>query len=61
MGSGSSVIACHILGLDIWACEIDHSHFDDAQQRINAYTSQGDLFPAKELIKDYPALFEEAE
>lgn len=59
MGSGSSVIACHRLGFDITACEIDPVYFAAAGRRINDYIAQGDLFPAVELKhKNTPALFE---
>jgi site-specific DNA-methyltransferase (adenine-specific) len=60
LGSGSSAIACHKMGFDLVACEIDRKHFDDAICRINAYTAQHDLFPADELKNEIvPSLFEE--
>ena len=49
MGSGSSVIACHRLGLDVVASEIDGHYFDAAIKRINFYLKQGELFTAKDL------------
>jgi site-specific DNA-methyltransferase (adenine-specific) len=60
LGSGSSAIACHKMGFDLVACEIDRKHFDDSMRRINAYIAQGDLFPASELKNEIvPSLFEE--
>jgi len=44
MGSGSSVIACHRLGLDITACEIDPHYFKAAKKRIDAETRHQELF-----------------
>jgi site-specific DNA-methyltransferase (adenine-specific) len=62
LGSGSSAIACHKMGLDLVACEIDRKHFDDAMRRVNAYIAQGDLFPASELMNEnYPGLFEDVQ
>jgi site-specific DNA-methyltransferase (adenine-specific) len=59
LGSGSSAIACHKMGFDLVACEIDQKYFNDAMRRINAYIAQGDLFPAGEVINEnYPSLFE---
>jgi len=47
MGSGSSVIACHKLGLDVTACEIDPHYFKTAKKRIDAETRHVELFPAE--------------
>jgi DNA modification methylase len=44
MGSGSSVIACHKLGLDVTACEIDPVYFNAAKKRIDAETRHRELF-----------------
>ena len=44
MGSGSSVIACHKLGLDVTACEIDPHYFNAAKKRIEAETRHQELF-----------------
>jgi len=44
MGSASSVIACHKLGLDVTACEIDPHYFKAAKKRIEAETSHQELF-----------------
>jgi site-specific DNA-methyltransferase (adenine-specific) len=45
MGSASSVIACHRLGLDVTACEIDTHYFNAAKKRIDAETRHRELFP----------------
>jgi site-specific DNA-methyltransferase (adenine-specific) len=47
MGSGSSVIACIDYGFDYIAFEIDKEYFDSANERIEAYKSQGKLFEEK--------------
>ena len=58
MGSGSSVIACHRLNLDITACEIDNHYFLSAKKRIDHEINQKELFTFKET---HPvSLFEEA-
>jgi site-specific DNA-methyltransferase (adenine-specific) len=44
MGSASSVIACHKLGLDVTACEIDPYYFNAAKKRIDAETRHRELF-----------------
>ena len=49
MGSGSSVIACHKLGLDITASEIDFHYFNSAKKRVDFEVSQHELFTSKEL------------
>ena len=45
MGSGSSVVACNRLGLDITACEIDPHYFGAAKKRIDSETKNPELFP----------------
>jgi len=47
MGSGSSVIACHKLGLDMTACEIDPCYFKEAKKRIEREASNLELFPSE--------------
>ena len=47
LGSGSSAIACHRLGLGMTACEIDPHYFKSAKKRIDAETRQGELFPTE--------------
>ena len=44
LGSGSSAIACHRLGLGMTACEIDPHYFNAAKKRIEAEASQQELF-----------------
>ena len=64
MGSGSSVIACHNGGFDVWACEIDADYFKDAKRRIDDVVSLQDLFPAgDELLpaQEERFLFDELE
>ena len=52
MGSGSSVIACHRLGLDSTASEIDAHYFNAAKRRVDLELSQRELFTKKELRVD---------
>lgn len=49
MGSGSSVIACHKLCLDVTACEIDRHYFLSTSKRIDSELKQRELFTSKEL------------
>ena len=58
MGSGSSVIACHRLGLDVTAAEIDGHYFSSAKKRVDFELSQNELFTKKELRVD--SLFEDS-
>lgn len=44
LGSGSIAIACHNLGFELTACEIDKSYFEDAKKRINNHIKQVKLF-----------------
>ena len=44
LGSGSIAIACHNLGYDLTACEIDKKYFDDAVKRFERHKSQKRLF-----------------
>jgi site-specific DNA-methyltransferase (adenine-specific) len=50
LGSGSIAIACHNLGFDLTACEIDKTYFDKAMERINKHMAQKELFDTKELF-----------
>lgn len=43
-GSGSIAIACHNLGFDLTACELDEDYFDSAIKRIENHISQQRLF-----------------
>ena len=40
LGSGSIAIACHNLGFDLTACELDKEYFDTAIKRIKQHKSQ---------------------
>jgi len=40
LGSGSIAIACHNLGFDLTACEIDSEYYNDAMTRIRGHTAQ---------------------
>jgi len=40
LGSGSLAIACHNLGYELTACELDKEYYDLAIKRINNHTSQ---------------------
>lgn len=44
LGSGSIAIACHYVGLDLTACEIDKEYFDDTMKRFKDETIQIKLF-----------------
>jgi len=44
LGSGSIAIACHNLGFDLTACELDKEYFDAAMKRLNDYKLQTKLF-----------------
>jgi site-specific DNA-methyltransferase (adenine-specific) len=49
LGSGSIAIACHDLGFDLTACELDKDYFEAAMKRIKTHQAQGSLFEIKEL------------
>ncbi len=44
LGSGSIAIACHNLGYDLTACELDKDYYDDATKRINNHKQQIRMF-----------------
>ena len=44
LGSGSIAIACHNLGFDLTACELDADYYNAAIKRINEHKSQKRLF-----------------
>ena len=44
LGSGSIAIACHNLGFDLTACELDQDYYESAMQRINNHKSQIRMF-----------------
>lgn len=44
LGSGSIAIACHNLGFDLTACELDEEYYDAAIKRIEEHTKQQRLW-----------------
>ena len=44
LGSGSIAIACHDLGFDLVASELDADYFAAMQERLARHTAQGNLF-----------------
>ena len=44
LGSGSIALACHNLGYELTACELDKDYFDASIKRINNHVSQQRLF-----------------
>ena len=44
LGSGSIAIACHNLGFDLTACELDPDYYEAAMKRIEQHKSQQRLF-----------------
>ena len=44
LGSGSIAIACHNLGYDLTACEVDKDYYDAAIKRIEQHKAQIRLF-----------------
>ena len=44
LGSGSIAIACHDLGFDLTACELDTDYFNAAMKRINDHKKQLSMF-----------------
>ena len=44
LGSGSIAIACHDLGFDLTACELDTEYYNAAMKRINEHKQQIKLF-----------------
>tara|TARA_R110002167_G_C12442345_1_gene630956 strand:+ start:82 stop:729 length:648 start_codon:yes stop_codon:yes gene_type:complete len=44
LGSGSSAIACHNLGYDLTACELDKEYYKDATKRLKQHQAQITLF-----------------
>ncbi len=49
LGSGSIAIACHNLGFDLTACELDKDYYEAAIKRINNRVDSKDLF---DLIRE---------
>ena len=44
LGSGSIALACHNLGFDLTACELDKEYFDASIKRINEHKQQIRMF-----------------
>lgn len=44
LGSGSIALACHNLGFELTACELDKDYYNDAIKRINNHTAQIRMF-----------------
>lgn len=44
MGSGSIAIACHNLGFDLTACELDKDYYEAAMKRITFHQAQKRMF-----------------
>ena len=44
LGSGSIAIACHNLGYDLTACELDKDYFEAAMKRLKQHQAQQTLF-----------------
>jgi site-specific DNA-methyltransferase (adenine-specific) len=44
LGSGSIAIACHNLGFDLTACELDKEYFEAAMKRLKQHQSQLTMF-----------------
>lgn len=44
LGSGSIAIACHNLGFELTACELDNEYCEAAKNRLNIHQSQQRLF-----------------
>ena len=44
LGDGSIAIACHNLGFDLTACELDTEYFEAAMKRINNHKAQIRMF-----------------
>lgn len=50
LGSGSSRIACDMLGFDFIGCEIDKTFYDLQEQRYANYKSQLNLFQTEDIL-----------
>ena len=44
LGSGSHAIACHNLGFELTACELDPDYYNDSIKRFKEVTAQKDFF-----------------
>lgn len=50
LGSGSIAIACHELGFNLTASELDTDYYNDMLKRVNKAVSQTNLFTKSEVI-----------
>lgn len=44
LGSGSIAIACHNLGFDLTACELDTEYYNNALKRLQQHQAQLQMF-----------------
>jgi site-specific DNA-methyltransferase (adenine-specific) len=44
LGSGSIAIACHNLGFDLVACELDAEYYNNALKRLQQHQAQLTMF-----------------
>ena len=44
LGSGSIALACHNLGFELTACELDKEYYNDSIKRMKNHISQQRLF-----------------
>ena len=51
LGSGSSIIACHDLGFEYMAFELDKEYYDKAIERIEEHKSQISIFDMSGVIR----------
>lgn len=49
LGSGSIAIACHNMGFDLDAYELDKDYYEAAVKRLNDHKAQGTLFTPKQV------------
>jgi site-specific DNA-methyltransferase (adenine-specific) len=49
LGSGSIAIACHDLGYDLTACELDADYYTAAMSRLKNHMAQASLFQPEEI------------
>jgi len=57
LGSGSIAIACHNLGYDLTACEIDKEYYEAAMKRLGQHVSQKRIEFPKEPRHEKPLTF----
>jgi site-specific DNA-methyltransferase (adenine-specific) len=52
LGSGSIAIACHDLGYDLTACELDKDYYEAAMDRLKTHQAQATLFQPEEIRQE---------